>query len=79
MNNYSIEQIEKLRTHIIKIINNSEFGKYKNSCSGIADCQNITNYKYRHIKEYLYYCSECINLKRTEIPMLKLNCFYIGK
>jgi len=30
MNNYSIEQIEKLRTHIIKIINNSEYGKYKN-------------------------------------------------
>tara|TARA_R110002096_G_C14545103_1_gene718747 strand:- start:1192 stop:1410 length:219 start_codon:yes stop_codon:yes gene_type:complete len=65
------EAQDKKRAFILNIINKSERGKYKNICSGEAHCKNKTIYKY-HLyiqKMYIYFCSSCINLKNTELPI----------
>ena len=69
MTKETIEQLDKKRGFYLKVINESEKGRYRNICSGSRDCKNKTVFKFRHLKEYNYYCSECINLKNTEIPM----------
>ena len=58
-----------LLNKIREILANSERGKFKNACAGVTDCQNITNYKYKHIKENFYFCNKCFNLKRTELAI----------
>ena len=51
------------------IINNSEKGRFRNICSGVEDCKNLTRYKYpnQQTKIYNYYCTEC--LRQQEFPI----------
>ncbi len=66
MNNQErINLLNKIR----EILTDSEQGKFKNACSGVTDCKNKTVYKWEYVKEYLYFCNECINIKRTELPI----------
>ena len=65
----TIIELINLRDKINHILKESEYGNYKNACSGLDDCRNKTNYKYEFLKEFKYFCKECLNLKRTEIPM----------
>ena len=66
MNNQErINLLNKIR----EILTDSEQGKFKNACSGVTGCKNKTVYKWEYVKEYLYFCNECINLKRTELAI----------
>ena len=65
----TLEELNRKRRYYLDIINKSDKGNYKNICSGAKDCKNKTVYKYEHLKNYLYFCTECINLKKTELPI----------
>tara|TARA_A100001201_G_scaffold48935_1_gene48724 strand:+ start:506 stop:706 length:201 start_codon:yes stop_codon:yes gene_type:complete len=66
MNNQErINLLNKIR----EILANSEKGKFKNACSGVKGCRNQSVYKWEYVKEYLYFCNKCINLKRTELAI----------
>ena len=69
MTEYTINELINLRSKINKILAESEQGKFKNACSGLVDCKNKTSYKWQYLKEYKYFCKDCLNIKRTELPI----------
>jgi len=51
------------------IINNSKIGRFRNICSGLKECKNLTRYQYPNpeTKNYNYFCTDCLKLK--ELPI----------
>tara|TARA_R100000234_G_scaffold20519_1_gene11533 strand:+ start:190 stop:432 length:243 start_codon:yes stop_codon:yes gene_type:complete len=69
MQHKKIQNLQILRTKINTILAESEQGKFKNACSGVKDCKNKTVFKWQSHNDFLYFCRECIDLKRTELPI----------
>ena len=65
----TLEELSRKRRYYLDIINKSDKGNYKNICSGAKNCNNRTVYKHQQLKEYNYYCAECIDIKKTELPI----------